>query len=566
MTVRKLALISVLAATVGACTAFDTQPDVDIVISIISTNDVHGDFMPKQGRGGLVMVAGYTNALRKAHAATDDAVLLLDAGDMWQGTLESNLNEGEAMTRAYEAAGYAAAAIGNHEFDYGQDALKSRAARAGFPFLAANLVVDESGELVDWDNVSPSVMLDVQGIRVGVIGVMTIDALHTTKAEHTRGLRVTPLAATIEREARALRDDGANLVVVASHAGSRCGKFGDPEDLSSCEMDGEIMVVANALPEGLVDLIIAGHVHERIAHVVNGIAITAAASNTQAFGRVDFTMDRTTGAVLGRRIFPPQLPCPMWFGETGECDWEGVVGPDFELAMYEGRVVAPDEDVLEIAEAALAAAAERKQESVGVYLEEALTLEGNPESALGNLFTTALLESVGGDAAIHNVSGGIRAVLPRGDLSFGAVYEMFPFDNRLVALDISGHEFKRMLSVQARKQRRRAGIAGVRVFVKCNDDDMHVDVRRSDGSWIGDEERVKLITNDFLATGGDSILSPIMPPGGFSVASDLPGVREALVLWLGQQGPSLHPSSLASDSAPRWNLPGDLPVSCRYPD
>ena len=100
MTVRKLALISVLAATVGACTAFDTQPDVDIVISIISTNDVHGDFMPKQGRGGLVMVAGYTNALRKAHAATDDAVLLLDAGDMWQGTLESNLNEGEAMTRA----------------------------------------------------------------------------------------------------------------------------------------------------------------------------------------------------------------------------------------------------------------------------------------------------------------------------------------------------------------------------------------------------------------------------------------------------------------------------------
>ena len=326
------------------------------------------------------------------------------------------------------------------------------------------------------------------------------------------------------------------------------------------------MVVAKALPSGLVDLIIAGHVHERIAHDVNGIAITAAASNTRAFGRVDFTMDRATGAVLGRRIFPPQLPCPAWFGQSGACDWEGVSGSDLELPLYEGRVVAPDEDVYDIAASALAAAAGRKQQPVGVFLEEDFTLHGNPESALGNLFTTALLESTGADAAIHNVSGGIRAALRQGELSYGAVYETFPFDNRLVVLDISGRELKRTLAAQAHSHRRRAGIAGVRVFVECVGSTMSVDVRRPDGSTIGDEDRVKLVANDFLATGGDAILSPILPPDGFSVASDLPSVRQALIAWLGRQGPSLHPSTLASESSPRWNLPDNMPASCRYPD
>ncbi len=558
------AFAAILIATLGGCSLLEPREDHDIVISVLSTNDVHGDFVPKQGRGGLVVVAGYANALRQAHAINNDAVLLLDAGDMWQGTLESNLNEGEAMLRAYEAAGYAATAIGNHEFDYGQDVLKARAASAGFPFLAANLVVDESGDIVDWDNVSPSVMLNVRDIQVGVIGVMTIDALRTTKAEHTRGLRVTPLAPAIEREARALRANGAHIVVVSAHAGSYCGEFDDPTNLTSCDMNGEIMQVAQALPEGLVDLILAGHVHEKIAHVVNGIAVTAAASNTRAFGRVDFTLNRSTGALLDRRVFPPQLPCPNWIGESGECDWGTTIGPDAEPAVYDGQVVAPDNAVLQIAENAIAAAAERKKHSVGIYLEEAFTLTGNPESALGNLFTTALLETAGGDVAIHNVTGGIRQEMPQGDLEYGAVYEAFPFDNRLVVLDVSGRELKQVLANQAHNERRRAGIAGVRVFVACSEETMTIDVRRPDGTSIADDDRVNLVANDFLALGGDAVLLPIMPEEGFPVASNLPGVREALVDWLGSRDARLHPAQFDTSSAPHWNVPEDLPASCRY--
>src|SRR5690606_1951738 len=109
--------------------------------------------------------------LRALRAADGGGVVLLDAGDMFQGTLESNLGEGDVIVSAFEAIGYDAVTIGNHEFDFGpageattpasasddpRGALKARARQAHFPFLSAN-VVSEDGRPLDWANVQPSV-------------------------------------------------------------------------------------------------------------------------------------------------------------------------------------------------------------------------------------------------------------------------------------------------------------------------------------------------------------------------------------------------------------------------
>ncbi|MDH3482133.1 MAG: metallophosphoesterase, partial [Gammaproteobacteria bacterium] len=254
-----------------------------VTISIFGTNDVHGQLSPDGDRGGLVAVSAYVNALRAARDVDGGAVLVIDAGDMWQGTLESNLVEGAAVVEAYNAIGYDAAAVGNHEFDFGpvggkaipEDAgddprgvLKRRASEADFPVLAANLIDARTSQPVDWENVRRSVIVDVKGVKVGIIGVMTARALQVTIAANVVGLRVAPLVETITEEAQALRDRGASVVVVTAHAGSRCTKFVDPTDLSSCNMAGEIMRVAAALPTGLVDHIVAGHVHRGIAHIV----------------------------------------------------------------------------------------------------------------------------------------------------------------------------------------------------------------------------------------------------------------------------------------------------------
>ena len=258
-----------------ACTTSLVPPTVT-TLSIVGTNDLHGGILPRDGRGGLALLGGYMKNLRAARARDGGAVLLVDAGDMFQGTLESNATEGASVVAAYNALGYAAAAVGNHEFDFGpagpaatprtpaddpRGALKARAAEARFPFLAANLVDAASGRAIEWTNVKPAVMVTAAGVRVGIIGVMTRGALTATIASNVGGLSVAPLAETIRKHAMALRAQGAAVVIVTAHAGGRCSSFDRPEDLSSCEPSSEIFTVARELPRGLVDVIVAGHTH-----------------------------------------------------------------------------------------------------------------------------------------------------------------------------------------------------------------------------------------------------------------------------------------------------------------
>jgi 5'-nucleotidase len=553
----RLLLTLLIVCVAAGCAAQGPRADT-VTISVVGTNDVHGELMPHEDRGGLVSFSGYVEALKRLRGQ-DGAVLLVDAGDMWQGTLESNLTEGDITVRAYNALGYAAAAVGNHEFDFGpagpkpipesdaddpQGALKQRAREADFPLLAANLIDTATNSMVDWDNVQASVVVMLDGIRIGIVGVMTEHALQTTIAANTVGLRVAPLAPVITREATQLRADGAQLVIVLAHAGSRCEEFDDPADLSSCRLDGEIMQVAEAIPAGLVDHIVAGHVHQGIAHVVNGIAVTSSYSNTRAFSRVDFSLDRSTGELLERRIFQPQKIEPA--------------------GRYAGVAAVPLDTVAAIGEQAVELAARRKAEKLGVYLETPMTLRPGPESELGNLMTDAVLDMSGADVSIHNVRGGIRAELPAGELTFGSVFRMFPFDNRLAVVPMSGAELRRVIARQVHNPGRRAGFSGMRVFVQCDDEHMTVTMLRPDGREILDDDRLDVAVNDFLLLGGDDILTPVIPKTGYAVPTDTRMIRDLLLEWFEERdGPLLDTMFLDASNA-RWNLPAELPASCTY--
>jgi len=563
------------SALLASCTSVAPKHQDSTTLTIIGLNDVHGELMSTPGRGGLTGLSGFIDATRAARAADGGAVLVIDAGDMWQGTLESNLGEGAAVVEAYNAIGVAAAAVGNHEFDFGpvgtkaiptspsddpRGALRLRASEANFPLLAANIIDVATSRPIAWDNVQPSTIVDVQGIKVGIIGVLSDSGLRTTIAANTVGLELAPLAATITDEAHKLRASGATVIVVTAHAGSRCTDFSDPRDLSSCHLDGEIMRVAAALPTGLVDHIIAGHVHQGIAHVVNGVSITSSYSSTRNFSRVDLTLEG--GIVSARKVYPPQQACLRVVVETGDCAAATDDPGDVRAATYEGRVVTPNPAVAEIAQRASASAETAKQEKLGVYLASDFPQPPPTESPLANLMTDAMLQSIDGDVAIHNVVGGIRNALPQGDLTFGSVYEMFPFDNRVVVLDLSGAELRAVLAHQAHNHRRRAGVAGIKTSISCSSDTMKVVARRADGREIGDDERVRLIANDFLALGGDDILTPVIPDAGFDIDDSMPLVRDVLVNWFRSGPGTLKPEDFSSDGAPRWDVPASLPANC----
>ena len=548
-----------VAFGIAAC-AIPRQPADVTTLTIVGTNDVHGELLPTGEKGGLVTISAYLSALRLAREEDGGAVLYIDAGDMWQGTLESNLTEGAFVVDAYNAMGVTAAAIGNHEFDFGpvgvraipvdagddpRGALKLRATEAHFPLLAANLVDLGTGEPVQWENVQPSVMVDAAGVQVGIIGVVTSGALQTTISANTPGLAIAPLARTITAEAQELRQSGADIVVVAAHAGGRCTEFDDPGDTSSCDPDAEIMQVARDIPAGLVDHIIAGHHHNGMAHIVNDISITSGYSNTIAFSRVDFKVEPARNRVIERHVFPPQRAA------------EGM------REEYEGRALVPMPEVEAIAKLAATEAEAIKLEGLGVTLTGAFELERSVESPLSNLMTEALLDSFEADIAIHNVFGGIRNALPAGELTYGKVYEMFPFDNVVTILHISGHDLRRIIAKQAHRKPRLSGFSGMRVTVSCSGNKMDVVMRLEDGREITDTDRIGVVANDFLAFGGDDILTPAIPDGGFELNFDMPRTRDTLIQWFKARPGTLNPADFRSLDTPKWNLPDEIPATCQ---
>jgi 2',3'-cyclic-nucleotide 2'-phosphodiesterase (5'-nucleotidase family) len=547
-----------------------------VTLSVVGTNDLHGGIVPRDGRGGLALLGGYLKNLRAARAADGGAVLLIDAGDMFQGTLESNLTEGASVVAAYNLLGYAAAAIGNHEFDFGpvgpaatprtpaddpRGALKARAASARFPFLAANLVDKATGAAPGWANVQPTTVVSAAGVKIGIIGVMTRGALTATISSNVRDLSVAPLADTIRTHATTLRAQGAAVVIVTAHAGGRCSSFERPEDLTSCDSGAEIFNVARALPPGLVDVIVAGHSHAPVAHLVAGVAISESYSGGRAFGRVDLSIDRTTGTVTAKRIFPPRDLCARADPGTNRCD-PSAAGATLAPASYENAPVRPDPAIEQVLAPVLEQVRALKAQPIGITLETPIR-RLTPVSPLGNLFTDALLAAVpGADVALNNSSGGLRADLPAGPLTFGSVYEVMPFDNLVVELRLTGQQLRQVFAAYVRSTRRVVGFSGVTVRAQCAAGALDVAMVRPSGAPIRDDETVRVVVSDFLATGGDGILASIMPADGFPVDYGAPLLRDAFADYLKRLETPLREGDFLDTGRPRLVVQGGMPLNC----
>jgi 2',3'-cyclic-nucleotide 2'-phosphodiesterase (5'-nucleotidase family) len=549
-------------------------------LSIIATTDLHGGVTQRGERGGLALLGGYLRNLRAARLRDRGAVLLVDSGDMFQGTLESNLNEGAVVVRAYNGLGYAAAAIGNHEFDFGpagpeatprtpgddpRGALKARAAEARFPFLAANIMDAATGQPVAWRNVKPSTIVTAGGIKVGIIGVTTRSTPVTTIAENIRGLTFAPLAPAITREATSLRSRGASVVIVLAHAGGRCTRLDNPEDLTSCDQMAEIVDVARQLPSGLVDVIAAGHTHQAMAQDIGGIAVVEAYSSGRAFSRVDLTIDRSSSTVIARQIFSPRDLCAREDPATHSCDPAAAQAATLVPARYENRLVTPDAAAVAAIAPAVRRALTITNEPLGVFLETPIRRADQTESALADLFADGTRESVpGADVSIGN-GGALRVDLLAGRLTYGKVYEVYPFDNRIVMVTLTGDQLARIVAYNLQRREPPTEIlpiSGFRVDARCESGMLRVALARTSGAPIRPDERLEVATSDFIASGGDGVLAPAGSLGAIKGLEGAPILHDAVADWLRRRGGRLNENQILSPDNHRWNYPGQRPVSC----
>ncbi len=577
MMLLRLSCLLAIALLAGACPSKNkpagddskTKPapttpvNATVTISVLGTNDLHGHLKR------LPTLAGFIHNLR-ARRNGDGGVLLLDAGDMFQGTLESNLTEGASIIDMYNAMGYTAATIGNHEFDFGpagkkptpsapgdnpRGALEARINQAKFPLLAANIVDAATGEPPAW--AKSHVFREVSGIKVALIGITTIATPYTTTPANFAGLKMVPLRRAIVPLAERLRKQGAAAVIVLAHAGGRCrGKDHNPKQLSACDERQEIFRLARKLPAGLIDVIVAGHTHAKIAHRVNGIAVIESLSKGLAFGRVDMVFDRADKRLTKTTIHPLRRICNRGrVGRTGR----GACEP----GTYEGKPVTVDASLTAMANKALAGADELRKQPLGVVLDTGIRRSRARESPLGNMISDLMRQArPRADVALTN-GGGLRANLPRGPLTYGGLYEAQPFDNRFAIVKLTAAELARVLRRNLQRREGIFSISGIRAKATCEGPRLAVKLFRTTGKAIADTAQLVLATSDFLASGGDGAFGSVRKRDGAVSLESGETIRDAMADVLRKRGGHLGSKDFYDPTKKRLQFEGERPIRCR---
>lgn len=437
-------------------------------LRIIAFNDFHGAFSKRPdgasgNRGGAAELAAMIERAR-TECLPGCVPVVLHGGDLFQGTPASNLAYGRTAIDILRAFGVQAGALGNHEFDWGQDTLRARMRELGAPMLGANVTYAD-GRDVPW--IPDDTLLVFDGMKVGVIGIANEATSRMTMPKHVADLRFSPPVPVIRAHAKALRDRGADAVIVVAHEGGFC----DRADADKC--DGGIFAIANALAPGTVDAIVSGHTHSPVGTVVNGIPIVQARSSARALGVVD--------VAVGVRDRPPKRP---------------------EVRSVTSDSITPNVAVTRLVQQAEAAVASRINAPV-VELTERLPRDGS-QYALGNLIADAQRIAGRGDIAVMN-NGGIRTELRAGSVTWGDVYEVSPFANRLVAVSLRGDALRRYLEALVGGNAIRYHVSGMRAeFDPAAPAGSRLRrVTLGDGSRIDDRRRYRVIMTDFIAAGGD---------------------------------------------------------------
>lgn len=254
---------SVTSAPDGACAAHADQDDnglcdqcgvsVLVIVDFFGINDLHGKVPDGDNHPGVDELTTYLKNQKK----TNDHVVLFSVGDMWQGTAESNLTQGNLVTDWMSEMDFVAMTLGNHEFDWGEDAVRDNGAIAEFPFLAINIYNRSTNRQAEY--CQSSVVVECGGVQIGIIGAMG-DCYSSISAEQTKNIYFktgSELTALVKNESEKLQNAGADFIVYLIHDGLGQSASGT---VSTSQLRSYYDVT---LSDGYVDIVFEGHSHQR---------------------------------------------------------------------------------------------------------------------------------------------------------------------------------------------------------------------------------------------------------------------------------------------------------------
>lgn len=491
--IARIALFAALAAL--AATGCGTRPATPVDLTILSTNDFHGalesrasDRDTNRPLGGAAILTATIDSLR---AMNPEGTLVLDAGDIYQGTALSNLTQGRASIDYMNAAGFDAAAIGNHEFDWGVPILIERIEQARFPMLVANMEERATGKPPAW--AKPYTIVVRKGVRVAVIGLVTPTTPTVTMPENVAPYRFLDPAEVANRLIRALVPSKADIAVIVCHIGGR--QIGDGT------ITGEVAEMAHAI-EGEA-AIVSGHSHSRLEGSIDGVPVVQALSSGRYLGRIDLLVSRAAHRVVGGKA--SVLPV---FADS--------IAPDSAVAALVARARSGIVPILEevLGEAEVPITTERR------------------ECPMGNLVADVMRMRSGATFALTN-PGGIRAEIDAGPITYSEVYEVLPFDNTIVVVGLTGDELVRLLQGSAQKGSfvHASGLRYTLDFTKPPESRITA-ASDDSGRMILPDSIYAVAVNSFMAQGGDDMSILVDHPRSHETGIV---IREALAEWIRDQ-------------------------------
>ena len=435
------------------------------IVDILSFNDFHGNVLESGKNIGAAKLAGVVNEY-KAKANTEYGAIPVSAGDLYQGTAISNLTTGKPVTAMVKDMGLEASAIGNHEFDWGADNINTWANEGGFQFLAANIVKKGTEEKVSY--AQPYKVVERNGVKIGLIGISTPETATSTLAENVKDVDFLDPVKTVAKWNKVLREtEKVNAVVVIAHAGAY-------QDSNTKEITGEAADIAKV--EG-VDAVIAGHNHAVVSGEVNGVPVVEGGYNGRALAKLTFTFDDSNKLL--------------------------DVEPSVDVFLGKESTLPVDENVLKEVKNIKEGLNEILGKKV-TSLEERLSHDDKNTAVtpLGVTVAETMRKIVGTEIAVTN-GGGIRRSLEQGDVTVGDMYEILPFDNTIVTLDVKGSDLYSIIEHGINTEGFAWGqFAGIKVWYNPEDGKVS-SIRLNDGTKIDMDKYYSVAINDFMLTGGD---------------------------------------------------------------
>lgn len=471
-------------------------PTQDVEVHLIGINDLHGQLdttslVSNKPAGTAAILATY---LKEARAQHEHSLLFHNGDSVGASAPVSSMERDEPTHVWMNMMKFDVGSLGNHEFDQGVEALKTQIyggvdpkdnkithAGSDFDYVNANAVDSTTGEPI----INPYVIKEVGGVQIGFIGVVTKATPGKVSPAGTAGVKFLSLeeeVAAIEKYSKELQAKGVQTIVVLAH---------DPATTKGEETTGEAADLAKALPaDSPVDVVVAGDNHALANGYVNGKLIVQAYSYGTAFEDIKLIIDPVTRDVKS-------------------------ASATVTTTFHEGKK--PDAETEALVNSYLAKHPELTQPVGTTDGTITRTDAYNKESNLGNLIADAMRTADFGDGkaaadfAFMN-PGGIRADLPKGNVSFGDLAKIQPFGNTLVKLTLTGEQIKTLLQQQwAVKADGTADTKTLQISGLKYTANMYLPVAervatltKADGTPISMTESYTAVVNNFMAAGGDN--------------------------------------------------------------